>query len=173
MNKIPGASQSIEAKTLPADVCIFGHFGWLSPAAFHSADCRFDSGSMFQPLSHIYTKTPFCCIETVANNALNCWCVVVFDQLWANAAPTLKHNFLIDKCSCKIMNTLLSDIFQLLCYLMQLQFAVAYTYLAFWLGCLAFVLDGVSINGRFEAERLPASVGPPKGGRAATFVPYV
>ena len=33
----------MEAKTLPADVCVFGHFGWLSPASFHSADCQFDS----------------------------------------------------------------------------------------------------------------------------------
>ena len=32
---------------------------------------------------------------------------------------------------------------------------------------------GIEINGRFEAERPPASVGPPLGGRAATFVPYV
>ena len=48
-----------------------------------------------------------------------------------------------------------------------------YTSLAFWLGRLAFVLDGVSNNGRFEAERLPTLVGPPSGGRAATFVPYV
>ena len=44
MNKIPSASQNTEAKTLPTDVCGFGHFGWLSPAAVHSADCWFDSG---------------------------------------------------------------------------------------------------------------------------------
>ena len=49
--------------------------------------------SMFYPLSHIYAKTPFCCIETVANNALNRRCIVVFDQLWANAAPTLNTAF--------------------------------------------------------------------------------
>ena len=36
--------------------------------------------------------------------------------------------------------------------------------LAFWLGRLAFVSDGVSNNGRFEAERPPTSVGPPSGG---------
>ena len=51
------------------------------------------SGSMFHPLSHIYAKTPFCCVETVANNALNCLHVVVFDRLWANAAPTLNTAF--------------------------------------------------------------------------------
>ena len=32
---------------------------------------------------------------------------------------------------------------------------------------------GIEINGRFEAERLPTSVGQPSGGQAATFVPYV
>ena len=43
MNKIPCASQNMETKTLPVDACIFGHFGWISPAAVHSADSRFDS----------------------------------------------------------------------------------------------------------------------------------
>ena len=60
-------------------------------------------------LSHIHAKTSFCCIETVANNALNCR-HVVFDRLWANVTPTF-NSFLIDKCSCKMVNTLLSDIF--------------------------------------------------------------
>ena len=32
---------------------------------------EWSGGSMFHPLSHIYAKTPFCCIETVANNTLN------------------------------------------------------------------------------------------------------
>ena len=32
---------------------------------------------------------------------------------------------------------------------------------------------GIEINGRFEAERPPASAEPPSSGRAATFVPYV
>ena len=39
------------------------------------------------------------------------------------------------------------------------------------LGRLAFVSDGVSINGRFEAGRPPALVGPPSGGRAAFMTP--
>ena len=51
--------------------------------------------SMFNPLSHIYAKIPFCCVETVANNALNCRCVVVFNRLWANAAPTFNTAFLL------------------------------------------------------------------------------
>ena len=44
MNKITCVSQNTEAKTLPADVCVFGCFGRLSPAAVHSTDCQFDSG---------------------------------------------------------------------------------------------------------------------------------
>ena len=50
-------------------------------------------GSMFHPLSHIYTKITLCCIEKVANNALNRQCVVFFDWLWANAATTLNTAF--------------------------------------------------------------------------------
>ena len=49
----------------------------------------------------------------------------------------------------------------------------SHTSLAFWLGRLAFVSDGVSNNGRLEAERPPTSVGPPSGGWAATFVSFV
>ena len=96
MNKIPCISQNTEAKTLPADGCVFGRFGRLSPTAVHSDDCWFDSRlngwSMFHPLSHIYAKTPFCCIETVANNAQNRW-IVVFDWLWINMASTLNTAF--------------------------------------------------------------------------------
>ena len=54
---------------------------------------EWSGGSMFHPLSHIFERTPFCCVETVANNALNRRCVVVFDRLWANAAPTLNTAF--------------------------------------------------------------------------------
>ena len=39
------------------------------------------------------------------------------------------------------------------------------------LGHLAFVLDGILISGRFEAERPPALVGPCSGGRAAVMTP--
>ena len=47
----------------------------------------------------------------------------------------------------------------------------SHTYLALWLGRLAFVLDAVSINGRFEAERPPGLAGRPSGGRAAFMTP--
>ena len=85
MNKIPYASQNTEAKSLPADICIFGRFGRLSPAAVNSTDSDLTpkrrGGSMFHPMSHIHAKTPFRYVETVANSALNRRHVVVFDRL--------------------------------------------------------------------------------------------
>ena len=92
MNKIPCTSQNAEAKTLLVDVCVYGHFGRLSPAAVYSANCRFDSGvNWWIHVSSIVTylhKTLF-----LAINALNRRCVVVFDWLWANASPTLHIAF--------------------------------------------------------------------------------
>ena len=54
---------------------------------------EWSGGSMFPPLSHINTKTPFHCFETVANNTLNRRCVVVFDQVWASTVHTLYTTF--------------------------------------------------------------------------------
>ena len=48
---------------------------------------EWSSGSKFHQLSHIYAKTSFCCIEIVANNALNPLCIVDFDRLWAKHQP--------------------------------------------------------------------------------------
>ena len=78
---------------------------------------------IFHLLSHIYAKTPFCCVETVANNALNRWRVVVFDQLWANAAPTLNTKFLLTNFIQKVEFTAFWYL-QLLCYLTQFQFTI-------------------------------------------------
>ena len=86
---------------------------------------KWSGGSMFYPLSYIYTKTSFCCVETVANNSLNRR-LVVFYRLWADAAPTLNTAF-----------SLTSEVFmqngeytafwylQLLCYLKQLKFTIS------------------------------------------------
>ena len=68
-------------------------------------------GSMLHPLSHIYVKTPFCCVETVATNALNRRRVVVFDQLWVNAPPTLNTAFSLTNVHAKWWTTPPSDIF--------------------------------------------------------------
>ena len=93
MNKIPCTSQNTEVKTLPADVCVFGCFGQLSTQLIYDLTPEGSGGSTFHPLSHIYAKTPFCCIETVANNALNRQRVVVFGWLWANLTPTVNTAF--------------------------------------------------------------------------------
>ena len=114
MNKIPSASQNTEAKTLPADVCVFGHFGQLSSAAIHSADCRFDSGvKWWIHVSSIVTYL-------YKNSFLFHWnsCKQCSELLTCRFWPTVskcgnhfEHSFLIDKSSCKMVNTLLSDIF--------------------------------------------------------------
>ena len=43
--------------------------------------------------SSFVQKLFFFCFEIVANNALNCWRIVVFDRPWANFAPTLNTAF--------------------------------------------------------------------------------
>ena len=57
---------------------------------------------MFHQLSHIYAKTLFYCIETVANNALNCQRIVVLDRLWTNATPTLNTAFSLTNVHAKL-----------------------------------------------------------------------
>ena len=93
MNKIFCTSQNKEAKTLPADVWVFGRFGWFSSATVHSADCRFNwsGGSMFLPL--LQTSFSLRWNSWKKKNALNRRRVVVGDQLWANAPPTLNTAF--------------------------------------------------------------------------------
>ena len=97
MNKKPCASKILRLKP-----CMFIFAYLVTLDSFHLllstqmiADLtpEWSGGSRFHPLSHIYTKTPFCCIETVANNALNRRRVVVFDRLWANTAPTFNTGF--------------------------------------------------------------------------------
>ena len=74
---------------------------------------------------HIFMqKTPFCCIETVANNALNCRHSVVLDWLRANVASTSNTTF-----SCKMVNTLPSDIFNSFAISCNFNLRSAKTYL--------------------------------------------
>ena len=100
MNKILCISQSMEAKTLPALVALDGSHLLLSTQLTTDLTPKWNEGSMFNPLSDIYMKTPFCCIETVANNTLNHW-HIVFDRLWANVAPTLITAFLMTNVHAK------------------------------------------------------------------------
>ena len=95
MNKIPCASQNTDAKTL-ACWCLVTLDSFhlpLSTQLTGDLTQEWSGGSMFHSLSHVYTKTPFCCVETVANNTLNRQRVIVFARLWANAAPTFNAAF--------------------------------------------------------------------------------
>ena len=85
-------------------------FHLLSTLLTADLTLKWSGGFMFHPLSHIYAKILFYCVETVANNALNCRCVIVFDRL-SKRGIHFEHRFLIDKYSCKMVNTLPSDIF--------------------------------------------------------------
>ena len=115
MNKILCTSQNTEAKTLPADVCIFDRFGQLSPAAVRSADCRFDSGVKWW----IYVLSIV--IYLCKNSFLFCWnsCKQHSKSLthccfWLTVSKdsiNFQCSFFIKKCSCKMMNILPSDIF--------------------------------------------------------------
>ena len=87
----------MEAKTLLADVCVFGHFGWLSPAAVHSADCQFDSevkwwihvSSIVIYLRKISFLLHWNSCKQCSKSLMCCF----FDRLWANAVPTLSTAF--------------------------------------------------------------------------------
>ena len=114
MNKIPCASQNTKTKALPSDVCIFGHFGQLSPACDNSVDCWFDSGvKWWIHVSSIVInlhKTSLRCVKTVANT-LNRQCIIVFWSTVRKHGTHFEHSFLIGKCVRKMVNTLPSDIF--------------------------------------------------------------
>ena len=63
MNKIPCASQNMETKTLPTDVCVFivldGFHLLLSTQLIANLIPEWSGGSRFHSLSHIYTKNSF------------------------------------------------------------------------------------------------------------------
>ena len=114
MYKIPCISQNTEAKTLPADVWIFDHFGQLSPAAVHSADYWFNFGVKWG--IHVSSTVIYLC----KNPFLLCWnsckeCSELSTHcFWSTESKHsiyLEHSLLIDKCSYKMVNTLPSDIF--------------------------------------------------------------
>ena len=103
MNKIACASQNTEVKSFPVDVCVFGHFGWLSPAAVHSANCRFDSGVKWwiyvsSIVTYLRKKSFFGALKQL--------------QIMHSIVDALLFfmNFPIDKCSCKMLITQPSDI---------------------------------------------------------------
>ena len=126
MNKIPCASQNMEAKTLPADVCVFGRFGRLSPAAVHSDDCQFKSGVKWW----IHVSSVVTCLHK--NSFLLCWnsckrhselsmhCFWLTEQTWHPLWTRLFHWQMF------MQNGEYTAFWylQLLCYLTQLQFMI-------------------------------------------------
>ena len=132
MNKIPSISQNTEAKTLPADVCVFGHIGRLSSAAVHSADCQFDSRvKWWIHVSFIFMqKLLFFVLKQRSEISTHCcfWSTV------SKRGTHFEHSFLIDKCSCKMVNTMPSDIFNssaILCFNLQLAKTNLWSFLVF------------------------------------------
>ena len=113
MDKIPCLSQNTEAKSLPADICVFDRFGRLSPAAVHWVDCRFDSGvKWWIHVSFIVTylrkksillRLNSCQQRSESSTRCCFWSTV------SKCGTHFEHSFLIDKCSCKMVTT--SDIF--------------------------------------------------------------
>ena len=166
MNKIPCASQNTEAKTLPADVCVFGRFRWLSPAAVHSANCRFDSGGKWW--IHVSSIVTYLCKNTFLlhwnsckqrSESLTCcfWLTV------SKCGTHFQHCFLIVQSECCICSQfshwqmfMQNDEYtafwylQLLCYLTQLQFMISQNnfvkfFGVFWDNCRIWVTWAFSI----------------------------
>ena len=107
MNKISCGSQSTEPKLGRWFLHLWSL--WMTQL---TADLppKWNGGSMFHPLSHIYAKTPFCCVETIAKHSESS----THSCFWSTVSKRsihFEHSFLIDKFSCKMVNTLPSDIF--------------------------------------------------------------
>ena len=98
----------MEAKTMSTDIFIFGCFGWLSPSAVHSADCRF--GSRMKRWIHVSSIVT----HLRKNSFLSRWncckqrCESSISCFWSTVRKHITHSFL---CSCKMVNTLASGIF--------------------------------------------------------------
>ena len=127
MNKIPCASQNTEAETLPADVCVFGHFGRFLLATAYSADCHwaFEVKWWIHVSSIVtYLRKNFLLHWNWCKQHWN-WCKQHWNWckqhsessmycFWSTGNKRSNHyedSSLIDKCSCKIVNTSSSDIF--------------------------------------------------------------
>ena len=115
MKKIFCASQNTEAKTLPADVYVFIHSGWLSPVAVHSADGQYESRVkrwifVSSIVTYLCKNSFLLCWNSCKQRSelLTCRC---FGLTVSKCSTHFEHIFLIDKCTSKMMNTLPSNIF--------------------------------------------------------------
>ena len=124
MSKIPCVSQNMVAKILPADVCVFGCFRWLSPSAVHSYWLPiWSGGSMFYPSSHIYKKLLFVVLKQlqttlwiIDTSLLLIDCEQIQHSLWTK----LSHWQMFRQNGKYTAFCYL----QLFCYLTQLQFKI-------------------------------------------------
>ena len=102
-------------KTLPAEVCIFGHFGQFLPTAVHPADCQFNSrGKWWIHVSSIVTylhKNSFSLYWNSCKQHSDLSTHCYFELTVSKHCTHCEHSFLIDKCSCKMVNILFFDIF--------------------------------------------------------------
>ena len=102
--------------TLPADCCVFGRFGRLSPAARHSAACRFDSGvKWWIHVSSIGTyrrRKSFLPRLNSFKQHSECSTRFCFWSGVSERGTLFENNLRIPKDSCKIVNTLPSVIFK-------------------------------------------------------------
>jgi len=106
-------------RPLPADCCIFGRFGRLSSAAFHSADCRFKSGSFWSEMMNpcfIVTyrrKKSFLfrvnSAKQLSESSMRC----CFYSIVSKRSTHLEKSFFIAKYWCKIVKTLPIDNFMI------------------------------------------------------------
>ena len=92
-----------------------GHFGRLSPAAVHSANCQFGSGvKWWIQVSSIVTylcKNSFLLHWNSCKQHYELSMHCCFWSTVSKCGTSFEYSFLIDKCSCKMINTQVSNIF--------------------------------------------------------------
>ena len=92
-------------------VALDGFHLLLSTQMIAELTLEWSGGSMFHPLSHIYAKTPFYCVWNSYKQCSESSTRCCFGSTVSKRSTHFEHSFLIDKCSCKMMNTLPSDNF--------------------------------------------------------------
>ena len=138
MNKIPCTSQKMKTETLPADICIFDCFWQLSLATIHSADCWFNfSVKWWIFVSSIVTylrKNSFLLLWDSCKQCSELSTHCCFWLTVSKCSTHFEHSFLIDKCSYKMVNALLSEIF---------NSSTISHYFNLWLAKMSFKFFGV------------------------------
>ena len=106
--------QNSEAENLPADDYVIGRFGQLSPATVHSADWRFDTRvKWWMHVSFIVAylrQNSFLLGWNICKQCSESSTLCCFWSTVKKHGTHFERNFLIDKCSWKIVNVLPSDI---------------------------------------------------------------